>query len=59
MMILTGGCLDPGCAYLLIRGLKTLHLRVKRACRNAALIADSLRAARESRPRVLSRPARP
>ena len=43
MMILTGGCLDPGCAYLLIRGLKTLHLRVKRACRNAALIADSLK----------------
>jgi cystathionine beta-lyase/cystathionine gamma-synthase len=42
-MILTGGCLDPGCAYLLIRGLKTLHLRVRRACRNAALIADSLR----------------
>ena len=43
IMILTGGCLDPGCAYLLIRGLKTLHLRVKRACRNAALIADSLK----------------
>ncbi len=43
MMILTGGCLDPGCAYLLVRGLKTLHLRVKRACRNAALIADSLK----------------
>jgi cystathionine beta-lyase/cystathionine gamma-synthase len=43
MMILTGGCLDPGCAYLLIRGLKTLDLRVRRACRNAALIADSLK----------------
>jgi methionine-gamma-lyase len=43
MMILTGGCLDPGCAYLLIRGLKTLHLRVKRACRNAAQIADALK----------------
>jgi cystathionine beta-lyase/cystathionine gamma-synthase len=42
MMILTGGCLDPGCAYLLIRGLKTLHLRVKRACRNAARIAEAL-----------------
>lgn len=42
-MILTGGCLDPGCAYLLIRGLKTLHLRVRRACRNAAKIADSLK----------------
>ncbi len=57
MMILTGGCLDPGCAYLLIRGLKTLHLRVKRACRNAALIADSLQAASQGRARVLSRTA--
>jgi cystathionine beta-lyase/cystathionine gamma-synthase len=42
MMILTGGCLDPGCAYLLLRGLKTLHLRVERACRNAAAIATAL-----------------
>ncbi len=43
MMILTGGCLDPGCAYLLLRGLKTLHLRVERACENAARIAERLR----------------
>ena len=42
MMILTGGCLDPGCAYLLLRGLKTLHLRVERACRNARQIAETL-----------------
>ncbi len=42
MMILTGGCLDPGCAYLLLRGLKTLHLRVERACENAARIAEML-----------------
>ncbi len=41
-MILTGGCLDPGCAYLLLRGMKTLHVRVERACRNAALIAEAL-----------------
>jgi len=41
-MILTGGCLDPGCAYLLLRGLKTLHVRVERACRNAARIAEVL-----------------
>ena len=41
-MILTGGCLDPGCAYLLLRGLKTLHVRVERACRNAAQIAEAL-----------------
>jgi methionine-gamma-lyase len=43
-MILTGGCLDPGCAYLLLRGLKTLHLRVERACQNAAAIAETLQA---------------
>jgi len=42
IMILTGGCLDPGCAYLLLRGLKTLHVRVERACRNAARIAEML-----------------
>jgi cystathionine beta-lyase/cystathionine gamma-synthase len=42
-MILTGGCLDPGCAYLLLRGMKTLHVRVERACRNAALVAQALR----------------
>jgi cystathionine beta-lyase/cystathionine gamma-synthase len=48
MMILTGGCLDPGCAYLLLRGLKTLQLRVERACSNAAAIAASL----ERHPKV-------
>ena len=48
LMILTGGCLDPGCAYLLLRGLKTLHLRVERACRNAAEIAATL----ERHPKV-------
>jgi cystathionine beta-lyase/cystathionine gamma-synthase len=42
-MILSGGCADPGCAYLLIRGLKTLHVRVQRACRNATKIAEALR----------------
>ncbi len=48
MMILTGGCLDPGCAYLLLRGLKTLDVRVERACRNAARIAEWL----EKHPKV-------
>jgi cystathionine beta-lyase/cystathionine gamma-synthase len=48
LMILTGGCLDPGCAYLLLRGLKTLHLRVEKACRNAAAVAAVL----EKHPRV-------
>ncbi len=43
MMKLSGGCLDPAASYLLIRGLKTLEIRVERACRNAALIAEFLR----------------
>jgi cystathionine beta-lyase/cystathionine gamma-synthase len=46
MMILTGACLDPGCAYLLIRGLKTLDIRVQRGCENAARIAEALAANR-------------
>ena len=41
-MILSGGCSDPGVAYLLLRGLKTLDVRVERACRNAAAIAAYL-----------------
>ena len=42
MMIYTGCVLDPGCAYLMLRGLKTLDVRVERACRNAMRIADAL-----------------
>jgi cystathionine beta-lyase/cystathionine gamma-synthase len=42
MMIYTGSVLDPGCAYLLLRGLKTLDVRVERACRNALRIAEAL-----------------
>lgn len=42
VMIVTGGCLDPGAAYLLIRGLKTLEIRVQRACKNAHAIARFL-----------------
>ncbi len=42
MMIYTGGVLDPGCAHLLLRGLKTLDVRVERACRNARQIAEAL-----------------
>ena len=39
----TGGCLDPFGSYLLIRGLKTLEIRVERACANARVIAEALR----------------
>ena len=42
VMISTGGCLDPGAAYLLIRGLKTLEIRVRKACSNAHAIAEFL-----------------
>ncbi len=43
MMIHTGGCLDPNAAYLMIRGMKTLQLRVERACNNAFAIAEFLK----------------
>lgn len=42
MMVQSGSCLDPAASYLLIRGLKTLEIRVERACRNAARIAEAL-----------------
>lgn len=48
LMQQSGGSLDPGAGYLLLRGLKTLSLRVERACRNAALIAEAL----QPHPRV-------
>jgi methionine-gamma-lyase len=37
-----GGCLGPMDAYLLIRGLKTLPVRMEQHSRNGALIADWL-----------------
>lgn len=43
MMKLSGGCLDPGASYFLIRGMKTLEVRVERAAGNAAIIAEVLR----------------
>jgi cystathionine beta-lyase/cystathionine gamma-synthase len=41
-MKLTGSCLDPFASYLLIRGLKTLAIRVERACHNARRIMEFL-----------------
>jgi len=38
----TGGILPPQDCWLLIRSLKTLHLRMERHCRNAAAVADWL-----------------
>jgi cystathionine beta-lyase/cystathionine gamma-synthase len=42
MVKFTGGCLDPLGSFLLIRGLKTLEIRVERACANARAIAEAL-----------------
>lgn len=42
LSIQIGGSPDPFASYLLIRGLKTLEIRVERACRNAAAIAQAL-----------------
>lgn len=39
----TGGCLDPHAAFLLIRGMKTLEIRMERACRNARAVAEFLK----------------
>jgi cystathionine gamma-synthase len=45
---ITGACLEPMSAYLLLRGMKTLHLRIARQNENALKIARFL----ESHPRV-------
>jgi cystathionine beta-lyase/cystathionine gamma-synthase len=41
-MKILGGCLDPHAAFLVRRGLKTLHLRVQRQCENAMALAKRL-----------------
>ncbi len=43
-----GGCMDPHPAFLVLRGLKTLHLRVERQCANALALARRL----EGHPRL-------
>src|SRR5665811_1115014 len=45
---MNGATLDPMAAYLLLRGMKTLHLRVERQTQNAQRIAEYL----ESHPKV-------
>ena len=41
-MIFYGGCIDPGAAWLMMRGLKTLELRVTRQNATARWLADWL-----------------
>jgi len=48
MIIYLGGSMDPGAAYLLIRGIKTLGVRVERQCVNAIAVATFL----EKHPKV-------
>lgn len=45
---INGACLEPMSAYLLLRGMKTLHLRVQRQNENALQVARFL----DSHPRV-------
>jgi cystathionine beta-lyase/cystathionine gamma-synthase len=40
----TGAVPGPQDCFLILRGIKTLHLRVQRACENAAVIAEYLAA---------------
>jgi methionine-gamma-lyase len=47
-IIAFGGSMDPEAAYLLIRGLKTLGVRVERQCKNAMIVAKFL----EKHPKV-------
>jgi methionine-gamma-lyase len=48
MIIYLGGSMDPGAAYLLIRGVKTLGVRVQRQGENAMAVAKFL----EKHPKV-------
>ncbi len=41
-MKILGGCMDPHAAFLVLRGVKTLHLRVERQCANALALARHL-----------------
>src|ERR1700723_1205742 len=60
MIIYLGGSMDPEAAYLLIRGMKTLELRVRRQCETALTIARFLarhaRVARVHYPGLASHP---
>jgi methionine-gamma-lyase len=47
-MISLGGSMDPDPAYLLIRGMKTLEIRVRRQCQSAMAVARFL----EGHPKI-------
>jgi methionine-gamma-lyase len=39
---MTGSCMSPFDAYLMIRGMKTLEIRMERHCKNAVAVAEFL-----------------
>jgi len=47
-VIYLGGSMDPEAAFLLIRGMKTLEVRMEKECRNAMIVAKFL----EKHPKV-------
>ena len=57
MMKVLGGCMDPHAAFLALRGLKTLHLRVERQCENALALARRFEGHPKVRARALPGPA--
>jgi cystathionine beta-lyase/cystathionine gamma-synthase len=48
MVIYLGGCMDPEVAFLLIRGVKTLGVRIRRQCETALRVSKFL----EKHPKV-------
>jgi len=48
MVIYLGGSMDPEAAFLLIRGMKTLEVRMKRQCATAMIVAKFL----EKHPKI-------
>lgn len=48
VIIALGGSMDPGAAFLLIRGLKTMSVRVEHQCANAMAVSQFL----EKQPKV-------
>ncbi len=62
MVIVLGGSMDPDAGYMLIRGLKTLEIRVQRQCATAMAVARFLeghtKVARVDYPGLASHPDR-
>ena len=55
----TGPALSPFSAWVLLKGLETLELRVMRQSATAATLAEHVAAHRRGQPHLLSGPKRP